>query len=154
VNLAPYRKSVVAVVGSFLTWAGVAYVPDGHVDRLEAYALGVAVATALGVYAVTNATPATPAPVALEPSVKVPAPVPVVVTPAAPLTLAPVVVPSVAPPVVRPTPVVAPLPLTTSEAEAEAADDVQKFADPEPVAVAPSVSSPSTTFPWDGTARP
>ena len=87
--LAAYRKTVASVVGTFLTWAGVAYVPDGHVDRVEWFALAVAAATSLGVYAVTNYTPS---PVVLEPepsSVKFVAPVAAPVTPAAPLTLVP-----------------------------------------------------------------
>jgi hypothetical protein len=86
--LAAYRKTVASVVGTFLTWAGVAYVPDGHVDRVEWFALAVAAATSLGVYAVSN----TPKPVVLEPepsSVKLLAPVPAPVTPSATLTLVP-----------------------------------------------------------------
>jgi len=53
--LARYRKSIVALVGTVLTWAGVAYVPDGHVDRFEWYALAVALVTAAGVYVAPNA---------------------------------------------------------------------------------------------------
>ena len=88
--LAAYRKTVASVVGTFLTWAGVAYVPDGHIDRVEWFALAVAVATNFGVYAVTNSP--RPAPVELLPepsSVKFLAPVPAPVTPAVPLTLVP-----------------------------------------------------------------
>ena len=55
VTLAEYRKTVVAAVGAVLTWAGVAYVPDGHVDRFEWYALALALATAAGVYVAPNA---------------------------------------------------------------------------------------------------
>lgn len=49
------RKTVAAAIGTILTWAGVAYVPDGHVDRPEWYALAVALATVAGVYGVSNA---------------------------------------------------------------------------------------------------
>ena len=55
VTLAEYRKTFVAAVGAVLTWAGVAYVPDGHVDRFEWYALALALATAAGVYVAPNA---------------------------------------------------------------------------------------------------
>lgn len=55
-NLSRYRKTAAALIGTGLTWAGVAYIPDGHVSRPEWYALGVAIATAIGVYGVTNAT--------------------------------------------------------------------------------------------------
>ena len=58
-TLAKYRKTLVALVGTVLTWAGVAYVPDGNVDRWEWYGLAVALATAAGVYAVPN-TPRAP----------------------------------------------------------------------------------------------
>jgi hypothetical protein len=60
-NLARYSKLIAAAIGSGLTWAGVAWVPDGHISRPEWYALAVALATAAGVYGVTNA-PAPPAP--------------------------------------------------------------------------------------------
>ena len=53
--LAGYRKTIVAIAGTVLTWAGVAYIPDGHVDRAEWYILAVAVATAAGVYVAPNA---------------------------------------------------------------------------------------------------
>jgi hypothetical protein len=88
--LSAYRKTVASVVGTFLTWAGVAYVPDGHVDRVEWFALAVAAATSLGVYAVTNYTPVVPTPVVLEPepsSVKFLDAVPAPVTTPVPLTL-------------------------------------------------------------------
>jgi hypothetical protein len=52
-----YRKTVAALIGALLTWAGTAYVPDGTVDRAEGFSLAIAVATAVGVYAVTNAAP-------------------------------------------------------------------------------------------------
>ena len=52
--IAHYRKTVVALLGGVLAWAQVAYVPDGHIDRGEYYGLAVALATALGVYGVTN----------------------------------------------------------------------------------------------------
>ena len=58
-KLGQYRKSGAALIGSVLTWAGAAYVPTGHVNRPEWYALAVALATALGVYSVSNS----PAPV-------------------------------------------------------------------------------------------
>ena len=53
--IAGYRKTLVALVGTVLTWAGVAYVPDGNVDRYEWYALALALATAAGVYVAPNA---------------------------------------------------------------------------------------------------
>jgi hypothetical protein len=53
-NIARYAKTITAFIGTTLTWAGVAYVPDGHVDRPEWFALAVAVATTAGVYGVTN----------------------------------------------------------------------------------------------------
>jgi hypothetical protein len=56
--LAPYLKAVTALVGVVLTWGGTAYVPDGHVSRPEFYALAIALATVLGVFAVPN-TPTT-----------------------------------------------------------------------------------------------
>ena len=74
-GLAAYRKTIVTMVGSVLTWAGVAYVPDGHIDRPEWYALCLALATVLGVYAVTNdGPPMAPeaTPVALTPTGQVP----------------------------------------------------------------------------------
>ena len=52
--LAAYRKTVTAFIGTLLTWAGVAYVPDGHIDRGEWFALALALATAAGVYGVSN----------------------------------------------------------------------------------------------------
>jgi hypothetical protein len=56
VNLSRYRKTFAALVGSLLTWFNMAYVPDGVIDRAEWYALAVALAGPLGVWAVTNAT--------------------------------------------------------------------------------------------------
>ena len=53
-KIAHCRKSVVALVGGLLSWAQVAYVPDGHVDRPEWYGLVVVFAVALGVYGVPN----------------------------------------------------------------------------------------------------
>ena len=53
-NLAGYRKTIIAVVGGVLSWAQVSYVPDGHIDRGELYGLAVTLATALGVYGVAN----------------------------------------------------------------------------------------------------
>ena len=53
--LAGYRKAIVALVGSVLGWVGLAYVPDGHVDRLEWYGLAVVLATAAGVSVAPNA---------------------------------------------------------------------------------------------------
>lgn len=52
--LARYRKTLAALVGVLLTWFGSAYVPDGHIDRVEWLGLAVALATVLGVYGVTN----------------------------------------------------------------------------------------------------
>lgn len=60
-GLGRYSKSITALVGAVLTWTGAAYVPDGHVTRAEWFGLAVALATAVGVYAVTNNDPA-PAP--------------------------------------------------------------------------------------------
>lgn len=48
------RKAITAEVAILLSWAGTAYVPDGHVTRPEWYALAIAVAAGLGVYAVPN----------------------------------------------------------------------------------------------------
>jgi hypothetical protein len=55
---AHYAKTIAAFVGTSLTWAGVAYVPDGHVNRGEWFALAVALATSAGVYGITNRTDA------------------------------------------------------------------------------------------------
>jgi hypothetical protein len=85
--LAQYRKTVAAVVGVVLTWGGVAYVPDAHVSRSEMYALAVALATVLGVFAVPNDPPPVPA-VPLAPVVPV---VPIV--PVAPVVLGEPVLP-------------------------------------------------------------
>jgi len=63
--LAAYRKTVASLVGTVLTWASLAYMPTGHVDRNGWFALALAVATSFGVFGVTN-TPK-PAPVVLEP---------------------------------------------------------------------------------------
>ena len=57
-KLGQYRKSIAALIGSILTWAGAAYIPTGHVDRAEWYVLAVALASAAGVYSVSN-SPAT-----------------------------------------------------------------------------------------------
>lgn len=54
-SLAPYRKTVTAVITVVLTWGTTAYVPDGSVDRGEAWGLLVGLAGACGVYAVANA---------------------------------------------------------------------------------------------------
>ena len=65
-NLSRYAKSITALVGVGITWAGVSVVPDGHVDRFEWYALVVAFATTAGVYGIPNApTPLTVAPVVI-----------------------------------------------------------------------------------------
>jgi hypothetical protein len=88
--LAAYRKTVASVVGTFLTWAGAVYVPDGHVTREGWFALAVAAATSLGVYGISNSTPVVPTPVILEPepsSVKFLDAVPAPVTAPVPLTL-------------------------------------------------------------------
>lgn len=50
--LAAYRKTVAAVLGAAGTWCVVA-LSDG-ITELEWVALGIAVATALGVYSVPN----------------------------------------------------------------------------------------------------
>jgi hypothetical protein len=60
-SLGHYAKTIAAFVGTSLTWAGVAYVPDGHVNRGEWFALLVALATTAGVYGITNQA-AEPAP--------------------------------------------------------------------------------------------
>lgn len=54
-GLAVYRKAIMAAAGSVLTWAGAAYVPDGHIGRAEWYALAIALATVGGVYVAPNA---------------------------------------------------------------------------------------------------
>ena len=51
--LARYRKTVAAVLGAAGTWC-VAALPDGDVTQMEWVALGIALATALGVYSVPN----------------------------------------------------------------------------------------------------
>ena len=78
ISIAPYRKTAASLIGSVLTWVGVAYIPDGHINRAEWYTLSIAVAGVLGVYSVTNAakmpkvardsgkTPPAPAPVERE----------------------------------------------------------------------------------------
>jgi hypothetical protein len=55
-TFARYAKTIAAFIGTSLTWAGVAYVPDGHVNRGEWFALLVALATTAGVYGITNQT--------------------------------------------------------------------------------------------------
>lgn len=63
--LAATRKTWVAGIGVVLTWAGVAVVPHpGHVSAADWYGLAVALATAAGVYGVTNG----PQPVKAEPA--------------------------------------------------------------------------------------
>lgn len=47
------RKTIAAVLGAAGTWC-VAALPDGSVTQMEWVALGIAVATALGVYSVPN----------------------------------------------------------------------------------------------------
>ena len=54
-NLAHYSKSITALIGAVLTWAGASYIPTGHVNRADWFALAVALATAAGVHSVTNA---------------------------------------------------------------------------------------------------
>ena len=54
-KLGQYRKTGAALIGSALTWTGVAYVPDGHVTRPEWFALALVLATTAGVYSVENA---------------------------------------------------------------------------------------------------
>lgn len=51
------RKMIAAVLGTGGTWC-VAALPDGSVTQMEWVALGIAIATALGVYAVPNSPPA------------------------------------------------------------------------------------------------
>jgi hypothetical protein len=48
-----YRKTVAALLGAAGTWC-VAAIPDGRITSMEWVALGIAVATALGVYSVPN----------------------------------------------------------------------------------------------------
>jgi hypothetical protein len=67
-TLAQYRKTIVAVIGAVLTWVAVAYVPDGSISREEWFALAVALATALGVYGISNDDPPVPEPVAEVPA--------------------------------------------------------------------------------------
>ena len=52
--LASYRKAVATLIGTVLTWAQVAYVPDGHIDRGEWFGLALALATIVGVIGVSN----------------------------------------------------------------------------------------------------
>ena len=59
-KLAHYRKTIIALVGGVLSWAQVAYVPDGHIDRPEWYGLAVVFAVAFGVYGVPNKVPDEP----------------------------------------------------------------------------------------------
>lgn len=49
-----YRKTIAAVIGSVLTWGLTAHMPDGSIDRGEWWGLAVAIATAVGVFAVPN----------------------------------------------------------------------------------------------------
>lgn len=54
------RKAIAALVGASLTWgAMVVASPSGPVTATEWLALGVAVATALGVYGTVNEPPST-----------------------------------------------------------------------------------------------
>lgn len=52
-GISGYRKTVAALIGAVLTWA-TATLTDNHVSTAEWIALAVAVATALGVYQVSN----------------------------------------------------------------------------------------------------
>lgn len=60
-NLAPYRKTIAALVGAVLTWCAAA-LSDNAVTTMEWIALGIAVATALGVYGTPNEAEATKPP--------------------------------------------------------------------------------------------
>jgi hypothetical protein len=71
-RFSPYRKAIVAVIASVLSWLAVAYVPDGHVDRAEWLALGVGLAGALGVYGVTNDEIPEPEPEPAQPAAETP----------------------------------------------------------------------------------
>jgi hypothetical protein len=51
-NIAPYRKFVVAAVGAALTWAIATYANDPDINKW--LSLASAVLTALGVYQVPN----------------------------------------------------------------------------------------------------
>ena len=66
--LAHYRKALTALIGAVITWAGAAYVPDGHVTRPEWFALALGLATAAGVYGVANGNQPAPALAAEHPS--------------------------------------------------------------------------------------
>lgn len=54
-NLAPYRKTLAAAVGAVLTWLTLT-LTDNAVSTQEWIALGIALATALGVYGTPNET--------------------------------------------------------------------------------------------------
>lgn len=54
-NLQAYRKAIAAVIIGLLGWAGVVITsPEAAITASEWLGLGVAVATALGVYQVPN----------------------------------------------------------------------------------------------------
>ena len=78
--LSAYRKTVASLVGTVLTWASLAYMPTGHVDRNGWFSLALAVATSFGVFGVTNTLKV--APVAVEPTPVAPVAVPPVSGPA------------------------------------------------------------------------
>ena len=48
-----YRKTIAAILGAAGTWC-LAALPDGQVTTMEWVALGIAAATAAGVYGVAN----------------------------------------------------------------------------------------------------
>lgn len=51
-NLSPYRKTVVAIIGATVTWAVATYASDPDVSKY--LSLVTAVLTAAGVYSVAN----------------------------------------------------------------------------------------------------
>lgn len=54
-NISRYRKFVVAVVGALIGWAGaVVLSPAAHISASEWLMLATGLATALGVFSVTN----------------------------------------------------------------------------------------------------
>lgn len=54
-NLSLYRKTIIAVIVGLLGWAGVVITsPQAAISASEWLGLGVALATALGVYSIPN----------------------------------------------------------------------------------------------------
>jgi len=54
-KLAPYNKTIVAVVGAFITWVGLVVMsPEAAISSVEWFVLLSTTGTALGVYQISN----------------------------------------------------------------------------------------------------